>query len=190
MKRKDVFKDLFYGKEYLYSTPEHRFMLDISLSDVITAHEKDEEYGASWKKRGGPGAYMVMARKMDRLEEQSKRFGYDIFAALADKSTSESLIDTLRDLRVYLMLIENEMIKQGVIPNATEDHHELIWQRNFGFTINHNHEISILPDKTIPVNIPTIFPEKSIIHQPDGVMIVDGHRTLSPRHDIIGKVVS
>lgn len=80
----------------------------IAMEDAKLVAQKDAEYGASWKKRGGVGAFMVMSRKIDRLEEQCRRHGYDIFKAIRDDSTGESLVDTIRDLRCYLDLIEAE----------------------------------------------------------------------------------
>lgn len=83
-------------------------LADIAKRDVEEVTAKDIEYGGSWKKRGGFGAYFTTVRKIDRLEEQVARHDYDIFAALMDTSTSESLLNTIRDLRGYLMLIESE----------------------------------------------------------------------------------
>jgi hypothetical protein len=94
----------------------------IASADAARVLKKDEEYGASWLKRGGVGAYFVMARKIDRLETQAARHGYDIFSALADLATGESLVDTIRDLRGYLLLIEAEAMVEGLLeaPGTTE----------------------------------------------------------------------
>lgn len=84
----------------------------ITDEDARGLIEKDLEYGASWKKRGGVGAYFTMIRKVDRLNTQipHKKHGYDIFAALMEPDVgAESLIDTCRDLRRYLTLIEAEV---------------------------------------------------------------------------------
>ncbi len=86
-----------------------KFIPIIAAEDTERVLKKDEEYGASWKKRGGVGAYMVMIRKVDRLEEQCKKHGYDIFKAIQDRSTGEGLLDTIRDLRSYLDLIEADV---------------------------------------------------------------------------------
>jgi hypothetical protein len=103
-----------------YSHEPHRYLLGIYLEDLITAFEKDQEYGSAWKKRGGTGAFhQGIARKWDRIENMAARHNYDIFAAIRNsKDTAEALIDTIRDLRVYLALIENEMMMEGVIPTA------------------------------------------------------------------------
>jgi hypothetical protein len=88
----------------------------VSGDDVAHLLKKDEEYGASWKRRGGVGAYMMMIRKIDRIvalipePDGHPTHGFDVFAMLADESVggSEQLLDTMRDLRGYLTLIEAE----------------------------------------------------------------------------------
>lgn len=86
--------------------------------DLFQINKKDEEYGGSWKKRGGVGAYMMAVRKIDRLEEITGRHKYDIFEALKDEKSSESLIDTIRDLRRYLVLIEAEYLVRKKVDNG------------------------------------------------------------------------
>ena len=93
-------------------TRYRNFLKEIAIKDTEMVLKKDDEYGASWKRRGGVGAYFVMIRKVDRLEEQAKRHCYDIFKACHDHSTGESLLDTMRDLRCYLDLIEAEVLSQ------------------------------------------------------------------------------
>lgn len=82
----------------------------ISEADVKQLIHKDVEYGSSWKKRGGTGAFhQALARKWDRLEEAARRFDYDIFAAImADCREGEGIRDTIGDLRRYLLLLEAE----------------------------------------------------------------------------------
>ena len=98
----------------------------IVARDVQTLVIKDAAYGSSWKKRGGVGAYMMLARKWDRLETQVTRPGldakYDIFDLIQQDCqpgapTSESALETIRDLRVYLILVESEMIARKVLDN-------------------------------------------------------------------------
>jgi hypothetical protein len=88
---------------------------EVANDDVTELRRKDAEYGGSWKKRGGVGAYMMACRKMDRLEEQLKKVSYDIFAAIEGDTRAEGVLDDVRDLRRYLMLIEAEMIARGVV---------------------------------------------------------------------------
>lgn len=95
----------------------HSHLRDIASKDVDEVIKKDHEYGASWKKRGGVGAYFVIVRKIDRLEEQVKKHVYNIFEAIRGDSREEGVIDDIRDLRRYLMLVEAEMMEQGVVPS-------------------------------------------------------------------------
>lgn len=83
--------------------------LEIANTDLKILIAKNAEYGESWKKRGGIGAFMMLARKWDRLETQCERHGYDIFKACEDRSTVEDLLDTIGDLRRYLLLVEEHV---------------------------------------------------------------------------------
>jgi len=104
--------DLRHGSESKTYTD---FIQHVADEDVRVLKIKDKEYGGSWKRRGGPGAYMMAARKIDRLEEQLKKVNYDVFSAIKNDSRAEGILDDIRDLRRYLMLIESEMIAQGVV---------------------------------------------------------------------------
>lgn len=101
----------------------------IAAEDVAGLKKAQESYGNSWKLRGGVGAFMMLARKWDRLEKQMKRFftfnrsrldlpnvyigAYDIFGHIMADQRSEGVIDDIRDLRRYLMLVEAEMRARG-----------------------------------------------------------------------------
>ncbi len=86
---------------------------------VVTA--TDQQYGGSWKARGGTGAFFIFARKWDRLQQRATEHGYDVFeAALADQR-AEGLIDDIRDLRRYLLLVEAFLLTQGEFPLTTRD---------------------------------------------------------------------
>lgn len=109
------------GDDMTFEADLHR----IATEDVAVLVSKDKEYGGSWKKRGGVGAYMMAARKYDRIEVQAKRHDYDIFAAIAADTRSEGLLDDIRDLRRYLMLIEREMTvvpEKARIDSTGQDH--------------------------------------------------------------------
>lgn len=84
------------------------------IADLLL--QKDKEYGGSWQRRGGVGAYMMLVRKSDRLEEQVKNeYRYDIFEACTDETkASESLVDTLKDQVGYGLLILSELKARGV----------------------------------------------------------------------------
>lgn len=104
-------------------------------ADVKQLVEKDQQYGASWKSRGGVGAFMMLARKWDRLENmigEMKHYdiepaigprpakgvmvgAYDIFGhvkAQVQQGGGESLLDTIGDLRRYLLLVEGEILRE------------------------------------------------------------------------------
>lgn len=97
---------------------------ELARRDIKILFEKEKEYGDSWKKRGGVGAFMMMARKWDRLEKQCENhpadprtdvYGspYDIFAHMELDIDGKGVCDDIGDLRRYLMLIEAEMIARG-----------------------------------------------------------------------------
>lgn len=84
----------------------------VANNDVARLLEKDKAYGASWKRRGGTGAFMMLARKWDRLEVQisSEEYGYNIFSAiLGTLKEPESVLDTLDDLARYALLVRAEI---------------------------------------------------------------------------------
>lgn len=84
----------------------------LANDDVSALHEAEKSYGDSWKKRGGIGAFMMLARKWDRIENQSNGYTYDIFLALEEDQRPEGLIDDIRDLRRYLLLVEAQIALQ------------------------------------------------------------------------------
>ena len=88
----------------------------IAEHDVSYLAVRDKAYGSSWRRRGGIGAYMMAARKADRLEETLKKYGYNIFHAA---TTNPMVLNDLRDLRRYLLLIEAHLRVSD--PNFTLD---------------------------------------------------------------------
>ena len=100
-------------------------MLDeVAQADVAGLRKAEESYKDSWKKRGGVGAFMMLARKWDRIENQVQ-YGalyrlddvvtrcvepWDIFAHAEGDTRPEGIIDDIRDLRRYLMLVEAEVL--------------------------------------------------------------------------------
>lgn len=97
-------------------TVTHEELQPIVAKIVDTLVIKDEEYGASWKKRGGIGAFMMLARKWDRFEhfaevQEANLDTYDIFTrALAD-NRSEGIEADIDDLVGYLLLARVEITK-------------------------------------------------------------------------------
>ena len=81
----------------------------IATEDVLGLKKAEESYGDSWKKRGGVGAFMMLARKWDRLENQVTKHNYDVFDAIQADTRIEGILDDIQDLRRYLLLVESEM---------------------------------------------------------------------------------
>ena len=85
----------------------------ISKADVEGLKNAQKTYGNSWKKRGGVGAFMMLARKWDRIENTLKHAEgmdqWDIFQAGVNDQNPEGIVDDIRDLRRYLMLVESEI---------------------------------------------------------------------------------
>lgn len=75
-----------------------------AVADCEQIRAKDKAYGGSWHRRGGTGAFHALARKGDRIVEQFRLYGTIERARLEDKT--ESIDDTLGDLRRYLILVE------------------------------------------------------------------------------------
>lgn len=105
----------------------------IAREDVAGLKKAQQSYGDSWKKRGGVGAFMMLARKWDRLENRVRgevvsldtvvATAWDIFQHIAADERAEGLIDDIRDLRRYLLLVEAEMRTRGS-KSATSDHRD------------------------------------------------------------------
>lgn len=111
------------------------YLWHVAAKDISTLRAKEETYQGSWKRRGGVGVFMMMARKWDRLESmlgKGRTFGngknagaYDLFGFVeGDPSGKDgTVIAELRDLRCYLMLAEAELISRGVLPGAPAPEH-------------------------------------------------------------------
>lgn len=87
----------------------------IVRDDVAGLEEKEREYAGSWKRRGGVGAFMMLARKWDRIEAQAMRKGWDLFAAIRDDFRPEGVLDDVRDLRRYLLLVEGNRLAETLL---------------------------------------------------------------------------
>lgn len=128
------------------------YLAQIADDDVKGLKVAEQSYGSSWKKRGGVGAYMMLARKFDRIEKalapkispdvrekmlSDLRSGrnvevdlvakalsdqpWDIFSAAERDERTEGLIDDIRDLRRYLLLVEAELLARGVSHGVHRD---------------------------------------------------------------------
>ena len=80
---------------------------DLTQLDINALKKAEKSYGDSWRKRGGVGAFMMLARKWDRIENQTNKQGYDLFAAIFADTTDAGILDDIRDLRRYLLLVES-----------------------------------------------------------------------------------
>lgn len=98
--------------------------------DVANIEEKERAYGSSWKRRGGIGAFMMLARKFDRIEQRvSSEIAatadapgaqrHNLFQHIVADRRGEPLLDDIRDLRRYLVLVEAEMAARGVTEVGT-----------------------------------------------------------------------
>lgn len=88
----------------LFDAIELRMIAILSaVAKSVTA--KNREYNESWFKRGGVGAYMMLARKIDRMENYVQPHGFDILKALAADTRPEGIIDDIQDLIGYLGLV-------------------------------------------------------------------------------------
>jgi hypothetical protein len=80
-------------------------MAQLMTECVTTCKKKDAEYGSSWCKRGGTGAYFTIIRKGDRLDAQLKKLGWNILDVSDDPMSTESLDETIKDYIAYLGLV-------------------------------------------------------------------------------------
>ena len=93
----------------------------VAQVDVTKLHKAEQSYGNSWKQRGGVGAFMMLARKWDRLEKQVNESNYDIFLAAEKDNRAEGIMDDIQDLRRYLMLVEAEIIRKETTNDQEPD---------------------------------------------------------------------
>jgi hypothetical protein len=114
---------------------DHMKLLNmVATRDVATLVEKEKTYKGSWKKRGGVGAFMMLARKWDRIENMMVEGNYDIFKKIEDDMSGNdgTILAEIRDLRCYLMLVEAEILarsKEPRYPGTPEDGGHHAWTR-------------------------------------------------------------
>ncbi len=90
---------------------------------VKFVNDKDIQYGSSWRKRGGAGAFMVMARKWDRIEQACKTqhpAKYDIFDVFEADNRRETILDDCLDLVGYLLNLVEHMVEIGHVTRIKE----------------------------------------------------------------------
>jgi hypothetical protein len=106
-------------------------MRDIAQLDLTALKKAEESYGNSWRRRGGVGAFMMLARKFDRIEHQSERHGWDIFKAGEAFKGEAGLLDDIKDLRRYLILVEEFILNSSDDIN-NDDMEETEWEYSTG----------------------------------------------------------
>lgn len=93
-----------------FKPTDQQELLSIAERDVMVLREKGKTYGDSWRQRGGVGAFMMLARKWDRIENQVSAENYDIFQAYYNTAGDvDGLLDDIADLRRYLLLVEEHV---------------------------------------------------------------------------------
>jgi len=100
-----------------------------ALSDVMLLARKNEAYGDSWKQRGGRGAWFTLVRPWDRLVNMVEQADDDIFAAgdLVHEDKDSDILDSIRDVRNYLFLVEEEIkerrkqARRDALPDEVEN---------------------------------------------------------------------
>ncbi len=102
----------------------------IADQDVVTIEEKERAYGDSWRRNGGIGAFMIFARKWDRIKQrvttqiepsnsQPGAARDNILEHIAADRRAEPILDDIRDLRQFLLLVETEMAARGAVQVGT-----------------------------------------------------------------------
>jgi hypothetical protein len=103
---------------------------DIARNDIAIIEDKEKSYGSSWKRSGGIGAFMMFARKWDRIAQRvttriEARDGApaasrdNVFEHINADRRAEGLIDDISGLRQYLLLVEAEMAARGEVEIGT-----------------------------------------------------------------------
>lgn len=107
----------YLSEEYLAMWPltEECKAVISSLSEL--AKQKDAEYGASWCKRGGIGAWFTTVRKFDRMITQIAKKDGNVWDVSEPINSTESLEETIKDAINYLLLI---LEKRDVIYKSRE----------------------------------------------------------------------
>lgn len=78
----------------------------------------EEEYSRSWLRHGSVGAFFTMIRCMHRFDvlcsrPASNNIEYDVFQHCLDSIGDSGVLNSVRDARRYLLLLEAELIRLG-----------------------------------------------------------------------------
>ena len=101
------YETLKENSPYVSLTKDATSMLARDCEEV---RKRDESYGSSWKKRGGVGAFMMLARKYDRIDTNTPNHSLHEFRNhTGDEGVTDTIANDLKDFRRYLLLIETEI---------------------------------------------------------------------------------
>jgi hypothetical protein len=107
-------------------TEDYVHINKLACEDVERLIYKGKTYGDSWRKRGGVGAFMMLARKWDRIENAAQAHDWNIFKAIsAGPNGVDGVIEDIQDLRAYLLLVESYMTEPKCgepVPQAVPPH--------------------------------------------------------------------
>lgn len=90
--------------------------VETAMRDGAELREKNKAYGESWKRRGGISAFMMLARKWDRIDNILSSFGGEPLAVQLGRNPGD-VLDDIGDLRRYLLLVEDEALRLGDLPH-------------------------------------------------------------------------
>lgn len=111
-----------------YARQGHRLHF-ITKELVKYVGDKDLHYGSSWRRRGGAGAFFVISRKWDRIEqacETQESAKYDIFNVFKKDDRSETILDDCLDLIGYLLILIEHMVEIGYVTKIEALHMRFI----------------------------------------------------------------
>lgn len=77
---------------------------------IEVVKNKDAEYGGSWQQRGGRGAYFMLARKWDRIQNITQDGALDLFELVSENTAD--IVDDIDDLIGYLLLVRGRQMEQ------------------------------------------------------------------------------
>jgi hypothetical protein len=169
------------------------YLRDIALQDAQITVVTDFDYQGSWKSRGGSGAFHMLARKWDRIEAactRNKQAPFDIFATAAKDEREEGIIDDIRDLRRYLMLVEAELRRNawGAAVTLTARDQEALKRFKESFSFEPNGRVMFHPYQEgtgFLVDDGGMGKEKSVLHEHDPAdYIVNGPARLDDERSI------
>jgi len=121
--------------------------------DVRTITRKNHEYGESWKGEFY-SAFENCRRKWDRYYNQAKKNKFDVLGTIKkehDSNAKDGIIESIRDLRAYLFLIEAELIGELLTKKSPDQlANDEFWKEQD--ELNHKNNVRLF-DKIVSENI-------------------------------------